>query len=250
MRKCDPKRLLDVLISSAALIALSPLFIVVMVILKFTGEREIFFLQPRVGLNGKLFHLFKFATMLKASPNMAGGVLTTKNDPRILPAGKFLRKTKINELPQLINILKGEMSIVGPRPQAQAHFDVFPDHVKREIVKVKPGLTGVGSVVFRNEENMMEKSPKGAKRCYEEDIAPYKGELEIWYVQNQSIKLDIKTIIITLLVVIFPNNNLHANLVKAVPQMPIELLKLSEDNGFFKEHNFSPTKPFQPNREP
>ena len=149
MIRCDSKRMMDVLLSAAALIVLSPLFFVVMVILKFTGEGEIFFSQPRVGLNGKLFNLIKFATMLKASPNMAGGVLTVKNDPRILPAGKFLRKTKINELPQLINILKGDMSVVGPRPQAQAHFDVFPDHVKREIVKMKPGLTGVGSVVFR-----------------------------------------------------------------------------------------------------
>jgi lipopolysaccharide/colanic/teichoic acid biosynthesis glycosyltransferase len=226
MIKYDPKRLLDILISSAVLIILAPLLIVVMVILKFTGEGEVFFLQPRVGQNGKLFHLFKFATMLKASPNMAGGVLTTKNDPRILPAGKFLRKTKINELPQLINILKGEMSVVGPRPQAQAHFDVFPAHVKREIVKVKPGLTGVGSVVFRDEEELMARSPKGAKRCYEEDIAPYKGELEIWYVRNQTIRLDIILSILTLLVIVFPGIERHTQLFKAVPQKPAQILEL------------------------
>jgi lipopolysaccharide/colanic/teichoic acid biosynthesis glycosyltransferase len=222
----DSKRILDILISSAALIFLSPLLFVIMVILKFTGEGEIFFLQPRVGQNGKLFHLFKFATMLKASPNMAGGVLTTKNDPRILPAGKFLRKTKINELPQLINILKGEMSVVGPRPQAQAHFDVFPAHVKREIVKVKPGLTGVGSVVFRDEEELMARSPKGAKRCYEEDIAPYKGELEIWYVRNQTIRLDLVLSILTLLVIVFPGIERHTQVFKAVPQKPPQILEL------------------------
>jgi lipopolysaccharide/colanic/teichoic acid biosynthesis glycosyltransferase len=217
---------MDILISSAALIFLSPLLLVIMVLLKFTGEGEVFFLQPRVGLNGKKFHLFKFATMLKASPNMAGGVLTTKNDPRILPFGKFLRKTKINELPQLINILKGEMSIVGPRPQAQAHFDVFPEHVKREIVKVKPGLTGVGSVVFRDEENLMANSPKGAKLCYEEDIAPYKGELEIWYIQKQTIRLDLVLCILTILVIVFPGIERHTQLFRAVPQKPAQILEL------------------------
>jgi lipopolysaccharide/colanic/teichoic acid biosynthesis glycosyltransferase len=217
---------MDILVSALALFVLSPLFIVVIVILKFTGEREIFFLQPRVGLNGTLFNLYKFATMLKASPTMSGGVLTVKNDPRILPFGKILRKTKINELPQLINVLKGEMSIVGPRPQAITHFDLFPTHVKNKIVKVKPGLTGVGSLVFLNEENLMAKSPKGAKKCYEEDIAPYKGELEIWYVQNQSIQLDIKVMVMTLLIVFCPHNGLYTKLIKLVPQKSAEILQL------------------------
>lgn len=226
MIQSDSKRRVDILLSFAAFIILSPLFMVIMIILKFTGEREIFFLQPRVGQNGKKFDLFKFATMLKASPNMSGGVLTVKNDPRILPFGKFLRKTKINELPQLLNVLKGEMSIVGPRPQAVPHFDVFPAHVKKEIIKVKPGLTGVGSVVFRNEENLMAKSPKGAKKCYEEDIAPYKGELEIWYVQNQSIRLDLIIIFLTFLVIFSPNSGLYEQLLKEVPQKPSEILAL------------------------
>ncbi len=217
------KRLLDIALSCLALIVLLPLFAVIMVILKFTGEGEIFFLQSRVGLNGKVFGLIKFATMLKDSPNMADGVLTKKDDERILPVGKFLRKTKINELPQLFNILIGDMSVVGPRPQAQAHFDVFPDHVRQKIIKVKPGLTGIGSVVFRDEESIMARSAKESKQCYDEDIAPYKGELELWYIQNQTMWLDLLLIFLTAWVVFFPGSELYRVLLIDLPKEPREL---------------------------
>src|SRR6185295_17876322 len=117
----------------------------------------------------------------KNSPNIGTGTITLKNDPRVLPLGKFLRKTKINELPQLINVLKGDMSIVGPRPQTEQSFSFFPERDRGKIFLAKPGLTGIGSVVFRDEEEIMARSGKPYDRCFREDIQPYKLALELWY---------------------------------------------------------------------
>ena len=132
------KRILDIFFSVTALIFLLPLFVPVCILLKFTGEGEIFFLQNRVGKNGQNIKLFKFATMLKNSPEIGTGTLTVKGDPRVLPVGKFLRKTKINELPQILNIISGEMSIIGPRPQEIRCFNAFPKSSQNTIKKVKP----------------------------------------------------------------------------------------------------------------
>ena len=116
------ERLFDVLFSATALLILSPLFVPIVIILRLSGEGEVFFFQERIGKNGELFKLFKFATMLKDSPNLGTGTVTMKNDPRILPVGKFLRTSKINELPQLLNIFLGDMSIIGPRPLTPQTF--------------------------------------------------------------------------------------------------------------------------------
>jgi lipopolysaccharide/colanic/teichoic acid biosynthesis glycosyltransferase len=212
------KRLLDILLSSVALIVLSPLLIPVAIILRCTGEGYIFYRQERVGRGGRIFGLYKFATMLKDSPSMVGGLLTTKNDPRILPFGRFLRATKINEIPQLLNVLLGDMSLIGPRPQAKPHFEVFPEHVKREIIKVRPGLSGIGSIVFRDEDSILAQCGKDQHLCYAEDIAPYKGELEVWYVQHQSVALDLLLILLTIWVVLFPKSRYHAKLLRDLPQ--------------------------------
>ena len=201
------QRFFDILFSGLALAVLSPLLIPVVLILRFTGEGEVFFRQNRVGLGGEAFGLLKFATMLKDSPNMSTGTITTKGDPRILPFGKFLRKTKINELPQLLNILKGDMSVIGPRPQTQRCFDAFPEQSRREIVKVRPGLSGIGSVVFRNEEDMMD-AARDPDAMYDEVIMPYKGALEEWYVQNKSIVKYFLLIFVTAWVVLFPSSGL------------------------------------------
>ena len=152
------QRFFDVLFSSIAMLVLSPLFLPLIFLLKITGEGEVFFVQNRVGRGGKSFELYKFATMLKNSPNMGTGTVTVHKDPRILPIGGFLRKSKINELPQLINIFKGDMSIIGPRPQTQRCFDAFPPVSQQEIIKVRPGLSGIGSIIFRSEEEMMHAS--------------------------------------------------------------------------------------------
>jgi lipopolysaccharide/colanic/teichoic acid biosynthesis glycosyltransferase len=150
-------RFFDIFFSSLALLVLSPLLIPIVIILKFTGEREIFYLQERIGKDGKPFKLIKFATMLKNSPSIGSGEVTLANDSRVLPFGKFLRKTKINELPQLINILKGDISIIGWRPQTLKYFNLF-DREDREIIKtIRPGLSGIGSIVFRDEESIFAK---------------------------------------------------------------------------------------------
>jgi lipopolysaccharide/colanic/teichoic acid biosynthesis glycosyltransferase len=117
-----------------------------MLILKFSGEGEIFFVQERVGKEKKLFRLFKFATMLKDSQKIGSGTVTMKNDPRVLPVGSFLRKTKINELPQLLNVFLGHMSLIGPRPQASRCFNAFPVKFQEIIIQVKPGLSGIGPI--------------------------------------------------------------------------------------------------------
>jgi lipopolysaccharide/colanic/teichoic acid biosynthesis glycosyltransferase len=149
------KRGLDVLGAVVALIPLSVVFIPVIVILAVTGEHQVFYRQTRIGRGGREFGILKFATMLKASPNLAGGSLTVRGDPRVLPFGRFLRATKINELPQVINVLLGDMSFVGPRPQVRGDFDHYSPEVKAAVTSVRPGITGVGSVVFRDEERFL-----------------------------------------------------------------------------------------------
>jgi lipopolysaccharide/colanic/teichoic acid biosynthesis glycosyltransferase len=173
------KRLLDILLSALALLVLSPLLLPICLILRLTGEHEVFYFQKRIGLHNQPFDIWKFATMLKASPNLSGGLHTTRGDPRVLPVGGFLRKTKINELPQLVNILKGDMSIVGPRPLVDKTFDPYPEHVKARIYNVRPGLTGIGSIVFRDEEDLLSNCEGDPKEFYARHISPYKGELEL-----------------------------------------------------------------------
>jgi len=216
------QRILDIFLSAIALIFLSPLLLPVALILRFTGEGEIFFLQERVGKNGHLFKLYKFATMLKDSPNMGTGTVTMKDDSRILPAGKILRKTKINELPQLINILTGDMSVVGPRPQARRCFDAFPESTQKAIVRVRPGLSGIGSIIFRAEEDILEESldPLG---FYDQVIAPYKGKVEEWYVENQGVGTYFMVILVTLWIVLFSTSSLVWKFFPKVPTPPIQL---------------------------
>ena len=134
-------RVLDVLLSALALLAMSPLLLLVAIVLRLTGEGELFYLQSRVGRDGRMFNVYKFATMVTNSENISTGTVTWKNDSRILPVGHFLRRTKLNELPQLINILNGMMSIIGPRPQTQRSFDAFPKRSQQAIKKLRPDLS-------------------------------------------------------------------------------------------------------------
>ena len=216
------QRLLDIIFSGLALLVLSPLLVPIIIALRLTGEGEVFYVQQRVGRNGKAFGLYKFATMLKNSPSMGTGTVTVKNDPRVLPLGRFLRKTKINELPQLLNIFKGDMSVIGPRPQTQRCFDAFPARSQTEIVKVRPGLSGIGSIVFRDEEELMHAS-KEPERFYDEVIMPYKGRLEEWYVANQGLWTYLASIFATAWVVLFPQSDLVWKLFKGLPAPPADL---------------------------
>ena len=216
-------RLLDILFSSLALGLLLPLFIPVALILRLTGEGEIFFYQKRVGKGGNLFNLLKFATMLKDSPSIGSGTVTLKDDPRVLPFGGFLRKTKINELPQLLNIIIGDMSIVGPRPQTPRCFDVFPLEYQNIIKKVRPGLSGLGPVVFRDEENILSDNETSID-FYDTVIAPYKGEVESFYVHSQNVVTYFKIILATVWVVLFPKSKIIWRLFPKLPSPPKNLV--------------------------
>ena len=216
------QRFLDILLSGLALLVLSPLLIPVMLILRLTGEGEVFFVQQRVGRGGQPFGLYKFATMLKNSPNIGTGTVTVKGDPRVLPFGRILRKTKLNELPQLLNIFKGDMSIIGPRPQTRRCFDAFPAESQAQIVKVRPGLSGIGSIVFRDEEELMHASQE-PERFYDEVIMPYKGKLEEWYVAHQRLWTYLASIFATAWVVVFPSSQLVWRLFRGLPAPPAAL---------------------------
>jgi len=216
------QRLLDITFSGVALLLLAPLLVPIALILRLTGEGEVFFRQNRVGRGGSHFGLLKFATMLKDSPNMGTGTVTLKNDPRVLPVGRFLRKTKINELPQLINILKGDMSIIGPRPQTQRCFDAFPEPAQQAIVTVRPGLSGIGSIVFRGEEEMMH-AAGDPDHFYDHVIMPYKGALEQWYVRHQSLATHLLLIAITAWVVARPRSPIVWRAFPDLPAPPSEI---------------------------
>ena len=215
------KRLFDILASGFALLVFAPLGLVIIVLLRCTGEGEIFYRQKRVGRNEMPFEVLKFATMLKDSPSMGTGTITQKDDPRVLPMGKFLRKTKLNEVPQLWNILVGDMSVVGPRPLTKDTRDYIPAEILEEIKDVQPGLSGIGSIVFRDEENIIHESGEDYHVFYRREIAPFKGLVELWYKQHKSFLLDMKIILATLWVVLFPSSNVLKIFFPKLPKHPL-----------------------------
>ena len=216
------ERFFDIFFSALALLLLAPLLIPTVLVLKFSGEGEIFFLQERIGKDGQLFKLYKFATMLKNSPNMGTGTVTMKGDPRVLPVGKVLRKTKVNELPQLLNILIGDMSVIGPRPLTTQTFSSYSIDTQDIINKVRPGLSGIGSIIFRDEEEIMHGNSASIE-FYGNVIAPYKGALECWFVSNRSIRLYFLAIFVTAWAVVFPSTNIAWRIFGELPEPPPEL---------------------------
>jgi len=218
------KRGSDILLSLLALLVLSPLLIPIMLILKLTGEHYIFYAQDRMGRGGKPFKLLKFATMLLDSPNLGAGDITLQRDPRILPVGHFLRKTKINELPQLINVLKGDMSIIGPRPLVPKSFACYSEDVQAAISELTPGLSGVGSVVFRGEEDLVSKCDMDPMEFYTKHILPYKGDLEVWYAERRSLHIDCCLVFLTVWMVLFPKSRLYHRLDRWLPSPSSEIL--------------------------
>lgn len=205
------KRISDLLAALFATILLTPILIPIIIGLLLSGEGYVWYFQIRMGKKNKTFQIWKFATMLKDSVNMKGGLITTKNDPRITPMGGFLRKSKINELPQLINILKGDMSFVGPRPVMPKSFEVYPKHIQQFIYDVTPGLTGMGSLIFRDEEELITKvRDKGLDtwEYYKNEIYPFKGELEKYYQDNYGFITDFKIFLGTALMVLTSNKKI------------------------------------------
>lgn len=215
-------RIFDILFSGLAMLVLLPFMIPVMIALKLTGEHDIFYCQERIGKGEKPFKVIKFATMLRDSPNLPGGLITADNDPRLLPMGNFLRRTKINELPQLANIFIGQMSVIGYRPFAKKHYDLYSDEVKRNIQQIAPGLSGIGSVVFRNEEEILH-SVSDREHFHDNIITPYKGQLECWYVQNRNVVNYFKLIVCTVLIVLKPDSMLWTKWFKELPPVPENL---------------------------
>lgn len=213
------QRIFDVLLSLIAIIILLPLLLPIIILLKFTGERKVFYLQYRLGEGGKLFRIIKFATMLENSPNMGSGTITEPSDPRVLPVGRVLRKTKLNELPQLVNVLIGDMSLIGPRPMTENEYIGYTEADFDYITSVKPGLSGIGSIYFRDEQRLLERFAN-KRLAYQQHIAPYKAQLEIWYIKNKSIFLYFILIFLTIWYVINPNNDLLAKFFTSLPKEP------------------------------
>tara|TARA_B100001248_G_scaffold248940_1_gene221658 strand:- start:1029 stop:1706 length:678 start_codon:yes stop_codon:yes gene_type:complete len=215
-------RFFDILFSSIALLLFSPLLVLIAITLRLTGEGEVFFLQERIGKNGEIFKLFKFVTMLKNSPKIGSGTVTMKDDPRVLPVGTFLRKTKINELPQLLNIFFGDMSVIGPRPLTTQTFRAYSESTQRLITQVRPGLSGVGSIIFRGEEEIMH-GATASFDFYANVIASYKGALEEWFVLNKCLYIYFVAIFVTAWVVLFPSTKIVWRVFKNLPEPPTEL---------------------------
>ena len=217
-------RMFDLMASSIVLILLSPFLVLVCIGLKLSGEGKVFFLQKRIGKLGKTFTLYKFATMLKNSIALPGGEVTLRNDPRVLKLGKYLRLSKLNEVPQLLNVIKGDMSLVGPRPQTSSTFKLFDPEDQEKILSVKPGLSGIGSIIFRDEEYIFSLVDNPLE--FDANIImPYKGKLEAWYVRNKTLKLYFKLIFFTFQSLFHPKNGLSFDTFMDIPELPKELLQ-------------------------
>ncbi|NVO60945.1 sugar transferase [Photobacterium damselae subsp. damselae] len=189
------KRVFDFICSFLGLIILSPIVILIIVWIKCDSDGPVFFLQQRVGLNGKLFNIFKFRTMIP-NAEKKGLKVTVGIDPRITKSGHFLRKTKLDELPQLLNVFLGQMSIVGPRPEVPEFMNEYSANIRSKILSVRPGITDLASIEFTNEAEILADSLEPKKK-YIDDIMPIKARYYLDYVDNHNFINDIKIIFLT-----------------------------------------------------
>lgn len=222
------KRLFDICVGLILLLIFALPMLTCIVVLRFTGEGNVFFLQDRVGQHGNLFKVFKFVTMAVGSETKGTIDITIRNDPRVLPVGKFLRMAKLNELPQILNVLKGDMSIVGWRPLMPRGFGDYPEFVKEKIVAANPGLTGIGSIVFRDEEAIITEAGEQGKdlvAAYRDDILPYKGAVELWYNDHRTTISDMKIIFLTAFAIVSPGNTLVYKWFKGLPEPESPLVR-------------------------
>ena len=190
------KRLFDVVVSGCGLLLLSPLFVLCALLVKFTSKGPVFFRQERMGRNGRPFQILKFRSMVQEAPTL-GGALTTGHDPRVTKVGAVLRKLKLDELPQLINVLKGEMSFVGPRPEVRKYVEKYPQDYA-ELLQVRPGITDIASLKYRHESEILGRYPD-PERAYVEVILPDKISLGREYIRRSSLAFDLKLMIMTVL---------------------------------------------------
>jgi lipopolysaccharide/colanic/teichoic acid biosynthesis glycosyltransferase len=190
------KRITDIFISLFGLIILSPLFLILAILIKTESPGPVFFRQVRVGKDEIKFQIFKFRTMKINSENN-GPKITVKDDKRITPLGNYLRKYKLDELPQLINVLFGDMSLVGPRPEVPKFVALYPDPIKKKVFSVRPGITDPASIIFRNENELLAQIPDPEK-YYTENIMPEKLGYYVEYIENRNFLLDFNIILSTL----------------------------------------------------
>ncbi|MCR1849943.1 MAG: sugar transferase [Paraclostridium sordellii] len=193
------KRTFDIVASFIGLILLSPILIIIAVFIKLDSKGPVFFKQKRVGKNKQIFEIYKFRTMVIDAEKL-GKQITVGNDNRITKIGKFIRKCKLDELPQLINVLKGEMSLVGPRPEVPKYVELY-DVYQEQVLLVQPGITDYASIEFRNENELLGKS-KNPEATYIDEIMPTKIELNLLYIKNISLLEDFKLIFNTILAIL------------------------------------------------
>lgn len=217
------RRFIDIVFAGTAILVLLPLGIPLLIALRLTGEGHVFYRQKRVGYRNKEFDILKLATMLKDSPNMAGGSITMRNDPRITPLGGFLRRSKLNEVPQLWNMLVGEMSLVGPRPLMPVSFEMYKPEVQAVVYRTRPGLTGIASLIFRDEEAYVSATDMDPVVFYKNVICAYKGELELWYYRNRSMITDLRILLLTGWSVLVPKSTAAFDWFSDLPLPPPEL---------------------------
>ena len=217
-------RILDFLLALVAILILLPFMAPLLVLLRVTGDGEVFYYQKRKGKHGKDFFLIKLSTMNKDSVNSGMGSITVRDDPRIKFMGHTLRRWKLNELPQVVNILLGDLSVVGPRPliEGTTGYNAYPDDLKSKIFSNRPGLTGIGSIVFRDEEAILS-SVDNPHDFYARELAPFKADLELWYIENKSVKTDIGIIICTAISIISPKSRMYENIFSGIPKVPEKL---------------------------
>ena len=201
------KRFLDIVCAIIGLTLLIPLLLPLVVLLRLTGEGKVFYRQERMGLRQRPFFILKFATMLENSPSIGSGDITLRDDPRVLPVGRILRKTKMNELPQLWNVLIGEMSLVGPRPLTVNQFGLYSADTAAVIAKAKPGITGVSALVFRDEEQFLA-GCANPREYYSQVLLPRKAKLESWYSENRTFLIDVIVLLLTACVVMRPSSRI------------------------------------------
>lgn len=190
------KRLFDIAASILGLVALLPVFVALAMLIKLDSQGPVFFRQERLGRFGRPFRIHKFRTMVWNADKL-GRAITVGKDPRITRVGKFLRRSKLDEIPQLIDVLLGDMSLVGPRPELARYLAVLPGAVRKEVLSVRPGVTDYASIAFRNESDLLA-STENPEDYYERHVLPAKAELNIRYIRTQSLWLDLQLICKTL----------------------------------------------------
>lgn len=225
------KRAFDILASALGLLVLSPLFCLLSIIIKRDSEGPVFYRGPRLGLGGREFGILKFRTMREEAASYAGPRITAEDDSRITPFGKWLRDSKFNELPQLWNVLIGDMSLVGPRPEDPSLIETWSPQERAEVLSMRPGITSPASVLFRDEEKML--SASTLMDTYLDDILPSKLRLDQLYVRHNSFLLDLDVLIWTFLVIVVPTLREHKPPEDTLFWGPISRLGRRYVNWFF-----------------